>query len=119
MSKRKYLSAAYDKRAVFEEIKPLLEKVHKFCHKNDIPYVFAANLVVDTENDTHETCSSAMLIGPERTPPELAIAHIAVTNGISDAVAMAAVIMSHVNADAESNDDADQPEWPAHPASVL
>ncbi|HEX7646345.1 MAG TPA: hypothetical protein VF450_02920, partial [Noviherbaspirillum sp.] len=81
MTARQILATSYDKREKFEEIKPLLERLHQFCQENEIPYVFAANLVVDTENETHEACSSALLIGPERTPPELAIANIAVTKG--------------------------------------
>ena len=56
MTARQILATSYDKREKFEEIKALLERLHQFCQENEIPYVFAANLGVDTENETHEAC---------------------------------------------------------------
>ena len=49
-----------------------------------------------------------MLIGPERTPPELAIANIAVTKGIPEAVNMAAAIVmaGYVGGNAQGKDEA-------------
>lgn len=92
MSERKFLTTAYNKSEKFEEIRPLLKQLHDFFHDNQIPYIFAANIVVDTEKETHETVSSALLIGADRTPPELAISNVAITKGIPEAMKMAALI---------------------------
>jgi len=90
--KRQFLTEAYDKREAFEEIKPLLRQIHDFCQANNIPYLFAANVVVDTEEDSHETVSSALLLGPEVTPPEMAVANIAIQKGLPAAMAVGSIL---------------------------
>jgi hypothetical protein len=88
------LSFGYDKREKFEEIKPLLEQIHSFMRENEIPYIFAANVVVNTDDRSHETATSASLIGMERTPPEMAVANMCVTQGLPAAIQLASFLLS-------------------------
>lgn len=119
MSDKKFLTVAYDKTEKFQEIKPLLDQIHKFCQDNEIPYIFAASIVVDTENETHETCSSALLIGADRTPPELAIANQLIVKSIPEAMRLAASISLSGYVGGEPQDHEDDPDFTEGPAPTV
>lgn len=83
----KFLTEAYDfQDVVAKELGPLVSRIHAICQEKRIPYVCAIGSMCDPEKNEHIVSASTLLVGPERTPPELALANLAVQKGIPDAM---------------------------------
>lgn len=69
-----YLSEQYDLRDVYAaQISPLVRQIYDLACEHNLPFV--VSFCVNNEGDKCGLMSTSHLVGPERTPIELAIAY--------------------------------------------
>lgn len=82
-----FLTEAYDFSEVIEkQLAPLVSQIHAICQEKRIPYVCAIAAHCSPEKNEYTVNGYALLIGPERTPPELVLASLAIQKTIPEAV---------------------------------
>lgn len=83
----KFLTEAYDFRDVLaKELAPLVSQIHAICQEKKIPYICAIASMCNPEKKEYIVNGSALLVGTERTPPELVLANVAITKTITEAM---------------------------------
>lgn len=83
----KFLTEAYDFQEVIEkDLAPLVSQIHAICQERKIPYICAIAAMCNPEQNEHIVNGSALLVGSERTPPELVLANIAIQKNIPEAI---------------------------------
>lgn len=82
-----FLTEAYDFSEVIEkQLTPLVSQIHAICQEKGIPYICAIASVCRPDQNDHVVNGSALLVGKERTPPELMLANLAIQKTIPEAM---------------------------------
>lgn len=69
-----YLSEQYNLRELYNaQISPLMRQIYDLSREHNLP--FTALFCVNNEGDKCGLLSTSNLVGPERTPVELVVAH--------------------------------------------